>query len=331
MAEKQVVIAVTGPTATGKTALGIRLAMELDGEIVSCDSMQVYRGLAIGTAQPDSSELAQARHHLVGFLDWDTSFSVSDYVKIAGETIAEIHSRGKLPILVGGTGLYARSLLRGFTFTEECRDDGLRDRLFAETQKLGPEEMHHRLAELDPAAAREIHPNNVKRVLRALEYCILSGEQFSQQTERSRQAEQPYRSVMFCPVFRDRRKLYERINLRVDMMLENGLLCEAEQLYSFCVNAKKRPTAAQSIGYKEFFPYFEGKISLEEAVGNIKQESRRYAKRQLTWFAREPDAHYLYMDELHSIDRALFECLKELESCGLYARQPDKGGMPVEK
>ena len=176
MTEKPVVIAVTGPTATGKTALGIELAKKLCGEIVSCDSMQVYKGLEIGTAQPDREELSQARHHLVGFLRWGEDFSVSDYVKLAGRTIAEIHSRGRLPVLVGGTGLYARSLLRGFTFTEECRDDGLRDKLFSEAQELGPEEMHRRLAVLDPESAREIHPNNVKRVLRALEYCMLSGE-----------------------------------------------------------------------------------------------------------------------------------------------------------
>lgn len=319
MAEKQKIIAVTGPTATGKTALGIALAKRLDGEIVSCDSMQVYRGLAVGTAQPDSGELAQARHHLVGFLDWDTDFSVSDYVKIAGETINDICARGKLPILVGGTGLYARSLLRGFSFTEDCRDDALREKLFSDAQALGPEEMHRRLAGLDPVSAGEIHPNNVKRVLRALEYCILSGEPFSQQTARSRQAERPYRYAMFCPVFRDRQVLYSRIEARVDRMLEQGLLREAEKLYNFCQGTGKRPTAAQSIGYKELFPYFDGTASPEEAVDNIKKESRRYAKRQLTWFAREPDAHYLYMDELGGTQAALEECLRVLESSGLYS------------
>lgn len=323
MTEKPIVIAVTGPTATGKTALGIRLAEGLDGEIVSCDSMQVYKNLAVGTAQPDEEELARARHHLVGFLEWEQSFSVSDYVKMAGEAIAEIHSRGKLPILVGGTGLYARALLRGFTFTEECRDDELRDKLFTQARELGPEEMHRRLTQIDPVAASEIHPNNVKRVIRALEYCMLSGEPFSQQTARSKQAEQPYRYKMFCPTFCDRQVLYSRINARVDSMLERGLLEEAKKLYSFCVNAEKRPTAAQSIGYKELFPYFDGEIGLEEAVENIKRESRRYAKRQITWFAREPDVHYLYMDKFLSIEQTLSECMKVLESSGLYTK-PNK-------
>ena len=320
MADKPIVIAITGPTATGKTALGIELAKELDGEIISCDSMQVYKNLAIGTAQPDEEELAQARHHLVGFLEWEQSFSVSDYVKLAGKAIAEIESRGKLPILVGGTGLYARALLRGFTFTEECRDDELREKLFAQARELGPEEMHRRLTKADPVAASEIHPNNVKRVLRALEYCMLSGEQFSEQTARSKQAEQPYRYIMFCPVFRDRQVLYSRINARVDSMLERGLLGEANKLYTFCKSTEKRPNAAQSIGYKELFPYFDREISLEEAVENIKRESRRYAKRQITWFAREPDIHYLYMDEFQSIEQALSECMKKLESSGLYTK-----------
>ncbi len=328
---KQRVVAITGPTATGKTALGIAIARELDGEVVSCDSMQVYKDLAVGTAQPDAEELTQARHHLIGFLNWDEAFSVSDYVKLAGETIASINRRGKLPILVGGTGLYARSLLRGFTFKDECRDDALRDKLYTEAQELGPEKMHKKLSVMDPLAAREIHPNNVKRVLRAIEYCILSGEPFSQQTSRSRQAESPYKYMMFCPVFRDRQELYRRIDIRVERMLENGLLCEAERLYNFCKSSVKCPTAAQSIGYKELFPYFNGEISLAEAVDNIKRESRRYAKRQLTWFAREPDIHYLYMDELYSIDNALEECINTLKSHGLYTDAVlNEGGNAIE-
>jgi tRNA dimethylallyltransferase len=312
MKEKKKLLAVTGPTATGKTALGIALAKQLNGEIVSCDSMQVYQGLRVGTAQPSNEELAQAPHHLVGFLPWEEAFSVSDYVDMAGKVIAGVHGRGRLPVLVGGTGLYARSLLRGFDFREEARSDELRQKLFQEAEELGPEAMHERLAELDPAAAGAIHPNNVKRALRALEYCMLSGEPFSQQTLRSRQAEPPYDYVMICPVFRDRQKLYDRIDRRVDQMLDAGLLQEAEDFYCFCCTAEKRPTAAQSIGYKELFPYFDGQLSLEEAVENIKRESRRYAKRQLTWFSREPEARYLYMDELDA-QQAVEACMKLLK------------------
>lgn len=314
MSKKEKLVAVTGPTATGKTALGLLLAQRLGGEIVSCDSMQVYRGLEIGTAQPDEQELAAVPHHLVGFLGWQESFSVSDYVELAGKAIREIHQRGKMPLLVGGTGLYARSLLRGFGFKEACRDEALRASLYREAEQWGATEMHRRLAMLDPEGAEQIHPHNLKRVLRALEYCLLSGEPFSQQTARSRLAEPPYRYMMFCPVCRDRQTLYNRIDARVDAMLEKGLLEEAAAFYRYCTSTKTLPTAAQSIGYKELFPYFAGEASLDEAVENVKRESRRYAKRQLTWFAREPDARYLYMDELGSPDRAAEECMRILES-----------------
>lgn len=311
---KPPVIAITGPTGAGKSALGAALAQKLDGEVVSCDSMQIYRGLEIGTAQPTGEEQAMAPHHLIGFLGWEQEFSVSDYVALAGRVIQEIHSRGKLPFLVGGTGLYARSLLRGYTFHEEARDEALRESLYQEARVLGPEALHSRLAELDPKSAEEIHPNNVKRVLRALEYCMLSGEPFSNQAERSRKAESPYRTIMFCPVFRDRQKLYKRIDRRVDQMLEAGLLSESKAFYQYCRKAGKPPTAAQSIGYKELFPYFQGEASLEEALENIKRESRRYAKRQLTWFNREPGARFLYMDELGSLEAAVDACVQVLRS-----------------
>ena len=234
MREKIPVIAVVGPTATGKTALGIGLARRFGGEIVSCDSMQIYRGLPIGTAQPDQEELAQAPHHLVGFLDVGEPFSVSDYVNLAGRIITEIAGRGKLPILVGGTGLYARSLLRGFSFEESARDEGLREALFREAEERGPEALYRRLQEQDPVAAGEIHPHNVKRVIRALEYIQLSGEPFSRQAARSKEAQSPYRYVMLVLGFRDRQKLYQRIDRRVDRMLELGLLKEAEGFYRRC-------------------------------------------------------------------------------------------------
>lgn len=316
MAEKIPVIAITGPTATGKTALGIALARTLNGEIVSCDSMQVYKGLEIGTAQPDAGERAAVPHHLVGFLEWDQAFSVSDYVQLAGKAIKETAGRGRQPLLVGGTGLYARSLLKGFSFKEECRSEELRTQLFAQAQESGLEAMHRRLAQLDPQSAEEIHPNNLKRVLRALEYCMLAGEPFSRQTARSREAESPYRYVMFCPTYRDRQKLYDRIDARVEEMLKAGLLPEAKAFYDFCVSAGKLPTAAQSIGYKELFPYFRGETSLEQAVENIKRESRRYAKRQITWFGREQPVRFLYMDELGSTERAVEACLEALRQEG---------------
>ncbi len=311
------VAAVVGPTASGKTSLGIAVAQKFGGEIVSCDSMQIYRGLPIGTAQPTSEELAQAPHHLISFLDVREPFSVSDYVALASETVKEIFSRGKLPVLVGGTGLYARSLLRGFSFEENCRDDGLRGELFRRAKEEGSEALYRELRQMDPIGAKEIHPNNVKRVIRALEYCMLAGEPFSAQAERSRYAESPYRWLMICLAFRDREKLYERIDARVEKMLEAGLLEEAKHLYQLCRQSGPLPTASQAIGYKEFFPYFEGTSSFQEAVENLKRESRRYAKRQITWFRREPEARFLYVDDFPT-SQALFEkCFALLEEFGL--------------
>jgi len=317
MEKKIPVVAVVGPTATGKTALGIGIAKRFGGEIVSCDSMQIYRGLLIGTAQPSPEELRQVPHHLISFLDVREPFSVSDYVSLAGKTIRSVYAGNKLPVLVGGTGLYARSLLRGFTFEENCKSEELRRELISRSEHEGPEALYRELQELDPAAAREIHPNNVKRVIRALEYSKLAGEPFSAQAERSRHAESPYRYLMFCLSFRDREQLYRRIDSRVDQMLECGLLEEAKSFYQLCESCGTPPTAAQAIGYKELFPYFEGKAALEEAVENIKRESRRYAKRQITWFSREPEARFLYVDDYDSREQLLRECVRMIEESGL--------------
>lgn len=311
MEEKKKVIAVVGPTATGKTDLGIFLAKAFDGEILSCDSMQIYRGLPIGTAQPTPQERSEVPHHLIDFLPIEEDFSVSDYVKEAGNLIEELSEQRKLPVLVGGTGLYSRALLRGFPFEEHCREDGLRETLLKRAEEEGPMALYEELQKLDPKAASEIHPNNVKRVARALEYCTLTGERFSDQAMRSKEIEQPYRSLELLLLYRDRGLLYRRIDERVDRMLEQGLLDEARRLYDFCTLSKRRPTAAQAIGYKEFFPYFRGELSLSESVEQIKRESRRYAKRQITWFSREPEAVPLFLDEYQTKD-GLFQRAKEL-------------------
>lgn len=297
MERKPPVVAVVGPTATGKTGLAIELARRFGGEIVSCDSMQIYRGLPIGTAQPAAVELAAAPHHLIGVLEVEEAFSVSQYVQKAGEILEEIHGRGHLPLVVGGTGLYARSLLRGFSFEEHARSDALREELTHRAAEEGIDGLYRELQALDPAAAEKIHPNNEKRVLRALEYIRLTGELFSRQEERSHQAVSPYRVLWLGLNYRDREILYRRIDARVDAMLEQGLLEEAEGFFRTCRQAGTPPTAAQAIGYKELFPYFAGEVSLEEAVEAVKRESRRYAKRQITWFSREPGMHWLYLDE----------------------------------
>lgn len=318
---KPQVIAVTGPTATGKTALGIDLAMYYGGEIVSCDSMQIYRGLPIGTAQPSPQELAQVPHHLVGFLDVSQTFSVSDYVNLASETIQKIAAQGKPAVLVGGTGLYARSLLRGFSFEENCRNEALRQDLFRTAENDGADKLYQTLKELDPKAAEEIHPHNVKRVIRALEYCLLLGEPFSAQAERSKYAESRYRWQMICLFYRDRQKLYDRIDARVDKMMEAGLLEEARSFYLYCCQAGTPPTASQAIGYKELFPFFRGEVSLEEAVAKIKQESRRYAKRQIAWFSREKEACILYVDEFENSQEVFQEAKRSLRERGFSGKE----------
>lgn len=290
-------VAVCGPTATGKTELAIRLSQKLRGEIVSCDSMQIYKGFDIGTAKPDKTEQEAAAHHLIGVVDPETDFSVSDYVELAERSILDITKRGKLPVLTGGTGLYMRSLLRGVRFEEDARDDRVRQRLYGEMEELGNTALHERLRQSDPAAAETIHPNNGKRVIRALEYREVTGRLFSDQMKKQGEASVRYDAVVFCLQYRDRQKLYDRINLRVDQMLEKGLLEEAKSLYELLQGRTQVPTVAQAIGYKELFPYFEGSVSLEDAVENIKQKTRNYVKRQITWFRREENLRNIYIDD----------------------------------
>lgn len=310
-------IAICGPTATGKTELAIRISGVMDGEIVSCDSMQIYRGFNIGTAKPDRNEQKAARHHLIGMVDPGTDFSVSDYVELAEKTILEIAGRGKLPVLTGGTGLYMRSVLQGVRFEEDTRDDSVRRRLFDEAAEHGNELLYEKLRQCDPAAAEAIHPGNLKRVVRALEYREVTGRLFSQQMKKRGEADVRYDGPVFCLMYRDRQKLYDRINLRVDKMLKKGLLVEARQLYDLLRGRDHYPTIAQAIGYKELFPYFDGNISLKEAVENIKQKTRNYAKRQITWFRREESPQYIYIDDYSDFDGVFRACLAILAEIGV--------------
>lgn len=304
--EKIPVLAVVGPTASGKTALSIALAKEYGGEIVSADSMQIYKGMSIATAKPTPEEMDGIPHHLIDFLDMGTAFSVADYVALAGEAIRDIHARGKLPILAGGTGLYVSSLLDNIQFSEFQSDPSLRDELADFAEKNGRDALHARLAELDPEAAAEIHPNNLVRVIRALEVCIETGEKFSVQKEKGRSAETPYRSCIIGLDYEDRNILYDRINRRVDMMMEAGLEEEAYGVW----RAGNMKTAANAIGYKELIPYFEGNVSLEECVEEIKLQTRHYAKRQLTWFRRNKQIEWLYLDKIDNLKKIQEKCQK---------------------
>ena len=279
--KKHPVVAVVGPTATGKTALGVALAQHFSGEVISCDSMQIYKGLDVGTAKVTPGETCGIPHHGVDILTPDKPFSVADFTAMAGRLEREISARGALPILVGGTGLYVQSFLNGVRFTEEKAPAGLREQLAAELAEKGGTAMYEELRQVDPEAAAAIHPNNQVRVLRALEHYRATGKKLSEQKAESLPPEKPYRGLILGLDFPDRATLYRRIDLRVDKMLEAGILPEAELVWQ---NRETYRTAAQAIGYKEFFPYFEGAASLEACTDKLKQASRNYAKRQLTWF-----------------------------------------------
>ena len=285
------VIVVAGPTASGKTAMGIALAQEYGGEIVSADSMQVYRGMDIGTAKATAEERAAAVHHMLDVAEPEENYSVSLYVTQAQKVCEDIIARGKLPIIVGGTGLYIDSLLRGSDFAPVAEDEALRLRLSAEYEAMGPEAMHRRLAEIDPERAAKLAPTDKRRIVRAIEIFMLSGKTATEH-DRDTQARPPRFDAAFMVMnYADRAKLYERIDRRVDIMVEEGLFDEVQGLLDRGVPADC--TAMQAIGYKEAALALRGEISRHEAAQLIKQGSRRYAKRQLTWFRRREGAFWI--------------------------------------
>ena len=296
------VVAIGGPTATGKTALSLALTQRFGGEIINADSMQVYRQLSVGTAKPMEEERAQAPHHLLDFLPPEQPYSVADFTAAAGELIGQITARGRLPLVVGGTGLYITSLLNGVRFAPEDTDPALRRRLQQQAETQGAEVLYARLQAVDPAYAAKVHPHNLPRIIRALELYESTGRTMSEQQRQSRPAAAPYRSLCLCLTCRDRAVLYRRIDQRVDKMLREGLLPEAELVWQ---NRERYRTAAQAIGYKEFFPYFEGKEPLDTCVNRLKQATRQYAKRQLTWFRHQNEAQWLYLDEEDVVQKAV--------------------------
>lgn len=288
MMDKTKIICIVGATASGKTALSVELAKAIDGEIISADSMQVYKDMPIATAVATKDERQGIPHYLTEFLEPSETYSVADFVKDAAEKIADISKRGKTPIVVGGTGLFVDSLANGVTFS----DVGVNSEIRAKLEKLDNEMLYNRLKTLDPQSALEIHPNNRKRVIRALELC-LAGTTKTEQNEKSLSGGSPYEALYIGVSYVSRQKLYDRINKRVDLMLENGLLAEAEKMLS-----KTSATSRQAIGHKELAAYINGEITLDAAVENLKRATRNYAKRQLTWFRRNDDIHWLYADEM---------------------------------
>lgn len=297
MAENKIpLVAVVGPTASGKTRLAIELCKAFDGEVISGDSMQLYKQLSIATAKPTPEEQQEIPHHLIDLLEPWESFSVAQYTALAHTTIAEITSRGKLPVLTGGTGLYIRSLIDNITFAPEQRDDSYRAQLRQLAADSGNQAVHSLLRKVDPQAADTIHPNNLGRVIRALEVYRVAGTTMTTRQEQSRALPSPYNVCLIGIACNDRQKLYDRIDTRAEQMVADGLLEEAR----FALSANLSPTAAQAIGYKELAPYFAGEQTLPEALAVIRQQTRNYAKRQLTWFRREKEIHWLNLDSFCS-------------------------------
>ncbi len=295
------VIAVVGPTASGKTSLSINIAKSFNGQVVSADSMQIYEKMDIATAKPTKEEMQGIPHHLIGFQPIDKKFSVAEYVALASECIKKIHSEGKVSVVAGGTGLYIDSLLQNIQFSKEESDSKIRDELTAEFDEKGAEYMLSQLREIDPETAEQLHLSDKKRIIRALEIYRATGRTMTEQKKISREEESPYNVLYIGINYRDRDVLYDRINLRVDLMVENGLLEEAKEFY----NTSSDTTACQAIGYKELSPYFTGEKTLEECLDKLKLETRHYAKRQLTWFRKNENINWIYPDDYETTEDML--------------------------
>ncbi|MBQ3057525.1 MAG: tRNA (adenosine(37)-N6)-dimethylallyltransferase MiaA [Clostridia bacterium] len=283
---------IVGPTASGKTNLSIFLAKALNGEIICADSMQIYNGIHVASAAPSELEKDGVPHHLFEFLELDDEYSVADYVKAARTTIKEVAKKGKLPIIVGGTGLYVSSLLDNIEYIEQDADPVLREKLEKKFNEIGAEAMLLELSEFDPESAARLHPNNRRRIIRAFEVYLQTGKSITEQNALSRQNESEIDPLVIGITYKDRELLYNRINKRVDIMLLNGLLNEAGQTIG---NNKKG--AFQAIGHKELYPAILGEDTVENCAEKLKQQTRRYAKRQLTWFNRDERINWFYPDE----------------------------------
>lgn len=286
------VVAVVGPTASGKSDLAVEICRRFGGEAVSADSMQIYKGMDIATAKPTEIEKRGIPHHMMDFLESSEPYSVALYQQAAEKCIADIYSRGKLPVVVGGTGLYIDTLLNNIKLSEESYDGELRRSLLQRAENEGAEVLLDELQKIDPEYAAKLHPNNVKRIVRALEIYKTTGTTPTEQITLSKR-ESPYRACIIGLDAENRQYLYDRIDRRVDIMLELGLEDEAREYLS----RSDVQTSAQAIGYKELKPYFDGEISRDEAVENLKRATRRYAKRQLTWFRRNECINWLFIDQ----------------------------------
>lgn len=303
-------IILTGPTAVGKTELSIALAKSIGGEIISADSMQVYKYMDIGTAKIRSEEMDGVPHHLIDILEPDVAFNVAMFKDLAKSAVEDIYSRGRIPILVGGTGFYIQALLYDIDFSEEDSDSSIRKELETLAEVKGAAFLHEKLREVDPESAEQIHANNVKRVIRALEYYQLHGEKISTHNETERHKESPYDFLYFV-LIHDRQVLYERIEKRIDQMIDHGLISEVDNLLKKGYDSSL--VSMQGLGYKELIPYLQKKCTLDEAIYVLKRDTRHFAKRQLTWFRRERNVRWLDKSLVSSDEEILKEILNTID------------------
>lgn len=293
--KKSKLIVVVGPTASGKTKLSVEIAKSLNGEIVSADSMQIYKNMQIATAKPTAEEMQGIKHHLIDFLDINKTYSVGEYVVDAHNAISDIISKGKQPILCGGTGLYVDSLIKGMTFEENTQNDDLRNEL----NKEDVLNLLNTLSEFDPITAEKLsYEKNKKRIIRAIEFYKTTGKPISQQNFDNQNCESDYECVIIGLTATYRQILYDRINLRVDLMVKDGLLNEAKDIFDMNLSQ----TSKKAIGYKELEPYFKNEQTLDYCIDRLKTETRRYAKRQLTWFRRNENINWVNIDEFDNFD-----------------------------
>ncbi|MBE6949593.1 MAG: tRNA (adenosine(37)-N6)-dimethylallyltransferase MiaA [Ruminococcaceae bacterium] len=300
---KPEVLVITGPTATGKTKLAVMTAKAIGGEVVGADSMQIYRHMDIGTAKPTLEEMEGIPHHMIDVCSPFEDYSVSRYVEEAAKCCEDIISRGKTPIIAGGTGLYIESLLSGRDFAPGIVGNEVREELSGEYDALGGEAMLDKLREIDPISGEKLHANDKKRIVRALEVYLTTGKTITQHNEETKAIPPRYRSRTIALTFKDRARLYDRIDRRVDMMLEMGLMAEIQKLLD--MGLSETSTAMQAIGYKEIISAIKGECTLKEGIEAVKRESRRYAKRQLSWLRRDKSITWIEWDDVPNFDDAL--------------------------
>ncbi|MDP4108773.1 MAG: tRNA (adenosine(37)-N6)-dimethylallyltransferase MiaA [Bacillota bacterium] len=307
-------ICIVGPTASGKTALAAEIAKKVSGEVVSADSMQIYRGMDIATAKPDEAEKQGVPHHMLDILEPGEEYSVKRYVEDASLCIEDIKKRGGVPIVCGGTGLYIDSLLKGRDFAKGIEDKSLRENLINRAEDEGGAKLLRELSEFDPESAARLHENDIKRIVRAIEVYSLTGKTISEHNKFSKTLPPRYTSVKIGLSFSDRAELYERINLRVDEMLKKGLIEEARRLFEA---GKLKGTALQAIGYKELLRAFNGECTTDEAADKLKTETRRYAKRQITWFSRDDEIKWVIREKRDTFERIFQISMDYLNAAGI--------------